>query len=106
MFSITEQAKAQLAKMLAKSATVPGDTFRLQPTGSFLSLVVDDVEADDVIFGHEGRTVLVLDEGTYKLLSKSRLDLIRKTAGERLGLTPIDQAIVPTTRPDKGPPRA
>lgn len=95
MFTITERAKAELVKMAAKKINVPGDAFRLQPTGSFLSLVVDDVETDDVQFQHEGYTILVLDEGTSELLSKSTLDLVDNGSGQRLALRPALDVGIP-----------
>ncbi len=90
MFSVTDRARAELARMLTQADTVPGDTFRLRPAGSCLSLLLDDVQGDDVMFGYSGRTVLVVDGGTFDLLSKTQLDLVQHADGHRLGLNHVE----------------
>ncbi len=86
MFTLTETAGARLAKTLDKKQASDDGTMRFTRKSRSWKLSLDKPAVGDVLFAHEGRTVLVLDAEAAKLLVDRTLDTKDSLAGTKLQL--------------------
>ena len=92
MLTVTEAACAHLAKMLAAADAPDKVAVRFVVEGTGLALTLDKAGPNDATFGHEGRTVLLLDEDVSQLLVDNTLDIEQTDAGPKLELRETEAA--------------
>jgi Fe-S cluster assembly iron-binding protein IscA len=86
MLTVTQAASEHLAEML-DGANAPDEVaVRFVVEGNDLILRLDTARPGDATFDHEGRTVLLLEDGVSGLLDDSKLDVEDSDAGRKLTL--------------------
>ncbi len=75
MLTISDAAGAHLAQILVQAKASDTEAVRFVLDGTKLSMQLDEVCPDDVVFAHEARTVLVLDAEVSHALRDRTLDV-------------------------------
>ena len=86
MFTMTEAAAGLLERMLEESDAPDGVAVRFVFEGEDLKSRIDTIQPGDQVFAHDGRKVLIVDQGVSKALSKSVLDVEQTQKGAALVL--------------------
>ena len=87
MLTVTPAANDRLVRKLKGKGAEEGVAMRfVRRTGGW-RLRLDKPAVGDVLFAHEGRTVLVLDAACAGLLADRTLDAVAAAAGPRLKLS-------------------
>ncbi len=84
MLTVTEDARAHMAQMLAEAEVEDDTALRFVRTERGFAPELDNAGPGDTTFDHEGRTVLVLDEQVSELLTDRTLGLRDTDEGPRL----------------------
>ncbi len=86
MLTVTREAGAYLAQMLAKTAS-PGDSvIRISFDRAKFKIRRDEQRPGDATFSYKGNAVLVLDQNTFQLLETRTLDALRINRDVKLAL--------------------
>lgn len=86
MLTVTETASVRLAEKLVRKRADDDVALRFVRMQRGWKLDLDTPTSDDVLFTHQGRTVLVLDAEAARLLVDQTLDTKDSPAGSRLHL--------------------
>lgn len=86
MLTVTEAAGAYLTGILAEANVEDGTAVRFVVQENRLAPYLDNARPQDATFDHDGRTVLVLDEGISQTLANSTLDVKETDTGPQLVL--------------------
>jgi hypothetical protein len=85
MLTVTESAGAYLGQLLVDHDASEEVAVRFLLVGEQLRPMLDNIRPGDVMFEHEGKTILVLDEPLSERLTDNTLDL--KEAGDGIHLS-------------------
>ncbi|HEX7009559.1 MAG TPA: hypothetical protein VF184_06225 [Phycisphaeraceae bacterium] len=86
MLTLTETARAHLARLLNEAGAPEDAAARFVAGPQGLTLYLDNLRPGDETFEYEGRTVLVLDEQVADILSERTLDVEETEEGPTLTL--------------------
>ena len=86
MLTVTETASARLAEKLVQKRADNAVALRFVRIQRGWKLDLDTPTSEDVLFSHQGRTVLVLDAEAARMLGDQTLDTKDSPAGSRLQL--------------------
>lgn len=86
MFVMTEAAGGYLSAVLQRANVGEETAIRLEIDGERLVSKLDTPRPGDATFDHDGRRVLVMDDGVQRMLVDARLEVQDTEAGERLVL--------------------
>lgn len=86
MLKVTESALAYFARMLDQRALPAETVVRCSLDDASISLMPDTQQPDDVVFLHDGRPVLVLNEMLSEALDGHSFDVASTDDGDRLTL--------------------
>lgn len=88
MLTVTVAARARLARKLVRKKCTAEQALRFvrDDERSRWSMEVDTITDSDVLYAHEGRTVLVLDEEASRRLRNRMLEVRETDEGPRLRL--------------------
>ena len=84
MLNVTDAAGDHLSRLLTDAPD--GTAVRFVPQGSSLIPKIDEPQAEDETFDHDGRTVLILDQQIATLLNEKTLDVRETQQGAQLAL--------------------
>lgn len=84
MFELTDAAREYLSKLLDQAEAPEGFAARVIHEEEGLTLSIDQPQAGDERFEHDGRTVLVLDPQVAETLDGQMLDVEQAEEGPRL----------------------
>jgi Fe-S cluster assembly iron-binding protein IscA len=86
MLTVTEAAGVYLTEILAEANAADDTAVRFVVQENKLAPYLDNARPGDATFDHEGRTILVLDEGISQTLANSTLDVKDTDTGVQLVL--------------------
>ncbi len=86
MLTVTKEAGAHLAQMLAKTASPANPVIRIIFDRAKFKMKRDEQRPGDATFSYRGNAVLVLDQNTSLLLDTRTLDALRINRGVKLAL--------------------
>ena len=85
--AVTESASAYMAQMLAQEGATDDTVLRMISKDNNLSLVLDEVRPDDVMYEHDGKIVLVFDKDVSNILADRTFDVKATDEGAELSLS-------------------
>ncbi len=86
MFTVSQDAAALLAGELDDLKSEPDEILRFIRNETGLHLRLSKEQPGDVIFAHDGKTILVVDNDVASRLSQRKLDIKNTQKGSRLSL--------------------
>jgi hypothetical protein len=86
MLTVTESAGVYLTEVLVQANAGEDTAVRFVAQDSKLAPYLDNERPGDATFDHDGRTVLLLDEGIAQTLVNSTLDVKETDTGPQLVL--------------------
>ena len=88
MLTVTEAARARLARKLARKNCAKNQALRFvrNDENARWSMQVDTIQSADVLYAHQGRTVLIIDEESAHRLRNRLLEVRETDEGPRLRL--------------------
>lgn len=84
MLTITDNARDRLTRKLVLKNAKEGVALRLSRTEGGWQFRPDTARPNDVVFAHEGKNVLLLDEAALVAVKSMTLDVRDTDAGPRL----------------------
>jgi hypothetical protein len=86
MLTVTEAAGVYLTQILDQANAANDTAVRFVAEENTLTPYLDNARPGDATFDHDGRTVLVLDEGISQALTNKTLDVEDAATGPQLVL--------------------
>jgi len=86
MLQVTEAARGRLLSKLSGRKAADDEVWRFTRKKSGWKLLLDRANPNDVTLTHEGRNVLLLDEGVSRKMTKMTLDATNAGSKPRLTL--------------------
>lgn len=87
MLTVTEDAKAHIAKLLDENEAPEGTAVRLIVAKQGLALAPDTPTAEDETFEHDGRTVLVVKPSIVEKLDGRTIEISESEQGAELRMS-------------------